>query len=111
MSYYRDDEGRRLPIRIDTTSNGEFAPQPLTNTARHANDLAHEQATDAAKALGVSRRRFLVSACGAASSLLAINRAFADQATGGRYAVNPVAAFEPEAALTVAFTAVGLLHQ
>ena len=25
-----DPEGSRLPIKLDTTSNGEFAPVPLT---------------------------------------------------------------------------------
>src|SRR5262249_52289502 len=70
-----DPEGKRLPIKIDTTSNGEFAPVPLSAKNLMGNRLAHEAATERAKRLGLSRREFLVSACGAASTLLAFNDA------------------------------------
>ena len=70
-----DPEGTRLPIKLDTTSNGEFAPVPLSPANRAANRLAHEAATRNAKRLGLGRREFLVSACGAASTLLAFNAA------------------------------------
>ena len=30
MTFYRDEPGARLPVKIDATSNGELAPQPLT---------------------------------------------------------------------------------
>lgn len=99
MTYYRDDNGSRLPIKIDSTSNGEFAPRPLTELAQHANNIAHEQATDCAKRLGMSRRRFLVTACGAAASLLAINRAYAGANPAGTYHIDAAARLEPEAAL------------
>ncbi len=33
-----DPEGQRLPIKLDSTSNGEFAPVPLDASLRHAND-------------------------------------------------------------------------
>ncbi len=99
MTYYKDDDGSRLPVKIDSTSNGEFAPRPLTNRARHANFIANEQATDCARRLGISRRRFLTSACGAASSLLAVNHAYADTRQAGRYDIPAVARLEPDAAL------------
>ena len=70
-----DPEGKRLPIKLDTTSNGEFVPVPLTATNRAANRLAHEHASGFSKKLGMTRRNFLVSACGAASTLLAFNAA------------------------------------
>ena len=35
-----DPEGRRLPIKLDTTSNGEFVPVPLSSANREANRLA-----------------------------------------------------------------------
>src|SRR5438874_2082338 len=70
-----DAEGSRLPIKLDATSNGEFAPVPLSPRNHWANRLAHQAADANAKRLGLSRRRFLVSAAGAASTLLAFNQA------------------------------------
>ena len=67
MKHVIDPEGQRLPIKIDTTSNGEFVPVPLSPVNRAGNRLAHEAVSANAKRLGVSRRDFLVSACGAAS--------------------------------------------
>ncbi|HEX2829962.1 MAG TPA: amidohydrolase family protein [Burkholderiales bacterium] len=75
-----DPEGARLPIKLDTTSNGEFAPVPLTRADVAANRQAHADAGAHAKRLGLTRRDFLVSACGAASTLLAFNSA---RAAGG----------------------------
>ncbi|HEY3168688.1 MAG TPA: amidohydrolase, partial [Candidatus Binatia bacterium] len=71
MKHVIDPEGLRLPIKLDTTSNGEFAPVPLSPANRLGNRLAREAATENARLLGISRRDFLVSACGAASELLA----------------------------------------
>ena len=70
-----DPDGRRLPIKIDSTSNGEFVPQSLGAAAHLGNRLAFERATDHARSSGVSRRSFLVSAMGAATTLLAHNDA------------------------------------
>ena len=75
MKHMIDPAGQRLPIKLDTTSNGEFAPVPLSRTNHAGNRLAQEAASQNAKRLGLSRRDFLVSACGAASSLLAFNAA------------------------------------
>jgi hypothetical protein len=36
-----DPEGRRLPVKLGTTSNGEFLPVPLSSANREANRLAH----------------------------------------------------------------------
>ncbi len=88
-----DPGGRRLPIKLDTTTNGEFAPIPLAPRHRHARALAHAAAHSNARRLGLSRREFLVSACGAASTLLAFNTAFAAAGkSGGHYALDPEAA-------------------
>src|SRR5687767_1265691 len=96
-----DPEGTRLPIKLDTTSNGEFAPVPLSPANRLANQLAHEAATRNAKRLGVSRRDFLVSACGAASTLLAFNAANAAAGrTGGFFDVPAEAALDLKLAAT-----------
>ena len=68
-----DPQGERLPIKLDSTSNGEFAPIPLDARQKEANRRARLEAADNAKRLGMSRRAFLVSVCGAASTLLAFN--------------------------------------
>ena len=77
-----DPEGNRLPIKLDSTSNGEYLPVPLAPANVAANRLAHEAASANAKKLGLSRRKFLVSSCGAASTLLAFNQA---HGTGGGF--------------------------
>lgn len=100
MSHHRiDPDGTRLPIKLDTTTNGEFLPRPLSRAAAHANKLAHERATDAARRLGVSRRAFLASSMGAASTLVAMNEAFAEAGrNGGLFGVPSGVIFEAEAA-------------
>ncbi len=96
-----DPEGRRLPIKIDRSSNGEYAPPPLTHAQRLARRLAHEAASENARRLGLSRRAFLVSAAGAASTLAACNRAN-DGARGGSFAIPAEAALDQQrAAATV----------
>jgi len=40
MTASHDPDGRRLPIKLDATSNGEFAPVPLTAAARAARTAA-----------------------------------------------------------------------
>ena len=94
-----DPDGARLPIKLDTTSNGEFEPVPLTPANQAANHLAHQAASNNAKRLGLSRREFLISACGAASTLLAFNTAnAAADRTGGFFDLPAQAALEPELA-------------
>jgi predicted TIM-barrel fold metal-dependent hydrolase len=72
-----DPDGLRLPIKLDSTSNGEFAPVPLDASLKRANQLAHEWTGELAKKLGRSRRAFLTTLSGAASTLLAFNAAHA----------------------------------
>ena len=94
-----DPEGTRLPIKIDSTSNGEFEPVPLDKRSRFANRLARERAGDNAKRLGLDRRSFLVSATGAASTLLAFNEANALAGKrGGHYAIASEASVDADAA-------------
>ena len=94
-----DPHGQRLPIKIDTATNGEYAPRPLPEVNRAANALAKERAGAFAKILDLSRRSFLVSSCGAAATLLAFNEVHAaDGSTGGRFELSREAALEPAAA-------------
>jgi hypothetical protein len=66
-----DPEGKRLPIKVDTTSNGEYAPQSLTPAERLANTHAQRFVDAAAKRAGLGRRAFLKTCAGAAATLLA----------------------------------------
>ncbi|MEX1147535.1 MAG: hypothetical protein WEB93_04040, partial [Sphingomonadales bacterium] len=94
-----DPEGKRLPIKLDTTSNGEFEPIPLAPVHRHANDLAHRAASDNARRKGQGRRQFLLGSCGAASTLLAFNAAYAATGkTGGFYELAADTALDDELA-------------
>jgi hypothetical protein len=83
MNY--DPEGTRLPIKLDSTSNGEFAPVPISAANRAGNLLAHGSASRFSRKLAIGRRKFLKSACGAASTLLAFNAANAAAGRGGGY--------------------------
>jgi predicted TIM-barrel fold metal-dependent hydrolase len=95
-----DPDGNRLPIKLDTTSNGEFVPVPLDAVNRAANRLAQDWASSNARRRGVSRRSFMLSACGVASTLLAFNRAnAAANRTGGYFELDQTAAVDPKAAL------------
>ena len=94
-----DPDGRRLPIKLDSTSNGEFVPIPLDSTLLGARALASERAGELARRLGLGRRDFLTSACGAASTLLAFNAAHAAAGrTGGYFALSAEASTEPQLA-------------
>ena len=64
-----DPEGTRLPIKVDTATNGEFVPRPLTRLQQAANVLAHEQVGTAARKTALDRRSFLKSLTGSAATL------------------------------------------
>ncbi|MGH8502459.1 MAG: amidohydrolase family protein [Gammaproteobacteria bacterium] len=99
MPTTHDPDGRRLPIKLDTTTNGEFAPVPLEPVHRRARQLGSAAAGENAKRRRVSRRSFLVSACGAASTLLAMNAAYAAAGrAGGFFQMASEAAVDPEVA-------------
>lgn len=106
MSNFEDTDGLRLPIKLDTTSNGEYLPLALRDEHIAANRLAHTNASDNAKRTAVGRRQFLVSASGAAATLLAFNSAYAESGkTGGFYDIEKTAAFDvAEAEATFAKT-------
>jgi hypothetical protein len=94
-----DPEGLRLPIKIDTTSNGEFLPVPLSRANRLGNRLALTRATEHARRTDQSRRRFLLGSAGAATTLLAMNQANAAAGkTAGFFDVPPTAALDTDLA-------------
>ena len=100
MRYQNDPDGRRLPVKLDSTSNGEFTPLPLSSLCKQANRMARDAATENARRTGLKRRDFLVSACGAATTLLAVNAAGAAEGkTGGSYDLPADAALDPALAM------------
>ena len=100
MPQRSDPDGTRLPIKLDSTSNGEFEPIPLDAVHHDANELALRRADDNARRRGLSRRSFMVSACGAASTLLAFNEVNAAAGrTGSFFQLDQLAAVDPDAAV------------
>jgi uncharacterized protein len=88
-----------LPIKVDATSNGEFRPVPLPKHVARANSEAELRIGEHAKRVGLGRRAFLQSLCGAATTLLTLNEAFAALGnTGGLFRVLKESAFETAAA-------------
>ncbi len=99
MKYRHDPEGLRLPVKLDTTSNGEFVPVPLAPVHRMARHLAFDAASANARCLGLDRRSFLVSACGVATTLIGMNEAYAREGKrGGFFELPREAALDQRAA-------------
>lgn len=99
MRRVHDPQGTRLPIKLEATTDGEFAPVPLEPMHHAAHHLAQEAATLNARRLGLTRRAFMVSACGAASALAAMNAAYARGGrTGGHYELQTEAGLDMHAA-------------
>jgi uncharacterized protein len=89
----------KLPIKVDATSNGEFRPVPLIEHVARTNCEAERRIVEHAKRLGLGRRAFLQSLCGAATTLLTLNDAFAALGNiGGLFRIPKEGAFETSAA-------------
>lgn len=92
------DEPVRLPIKIDSTTNGEYWPRPLAPRLAGAIERATANALANARRLGLSRREYLQSTCAAATALLAIDALGCD---GGKYNVPQEAPLDRAAANSV----------
>jgi predicted TIM-barrel fold metal-dependent hydrolase len=100
----RQDEDPGLPIKFGPCSNGEYEPEPLSDVLEEAVRRAREDSERNARRLGMTRREFLLSLCGAATTLFALDactREASRRAPGGRYTITPEATVEPEAAREV----------
>jgi hypothetical protein len=80
MRLHDDDPG--LPIPFGPVSNGEYDPPPLSALDREAQRRALAACDANARRLGVSRRTFLLSMCGAATTLFAIQACSDDKSNG-----------------------------
>ncbi len=98
----RDDEPR-LPIKLGSCSNGEFAPPPLSPSVSRAVALARRTCDDAARRLGMSRRDFLRTSMASAATLLALGACSGDDEGGsaGTFDVPADATTDPEVATSV----------
>ena len=95
----KPSDNPRLPIKLDPTSNGEYAPIPLGEVERAANRAALLATDNAAGRTGLQRRAYLMSACGAAATLGAFNHTFAAAGRrGGSYAIERDAAYDAQIA-------------
>ena len=105
----QDDPG--LPVEFGPVSNGEYDPEPsLPPVLRETIGRARAWSIANADRLGMSRREFLLSACGAATAFLALNACTAEEhradrrrrarraTPGGTYEIPPSASVEPESA-------------
>jgi predicted TIM-barrel fold metal-dependent hydrolase len=85
----------RLPVKLDSTSNGEYWPRTGDLALHAVRRTAMERATANARNLHLSRREYLASTCGVATVLLALNEL---GCSGGRYQVKPEAPLDAAAA-------------
>ena len=98
------DEDPGLPVKLGPVSNGEYDPQPLPLVLRETIRRARDAAERNARRSGMSRREFLLSACGAATTLLVLNACTREEAArrgrvpGGGYQVSPEATIDPDVA-------------
>src|SRR4051794_21104087 len=111
-----DDQYPGLPIKMNPCSNGEFIPLPPTDIVREAARRARAEAERNARRLGLSRRHFLLSSMGAATTLAALSACSREAARsnsdgppgsrlgsppGGSYVIPPAAATDSDAARRV----------
>jgi predicted TIM-barrel fold metal-dependent hydrolase len=89
------DPQERLPIKLDSTSNGEYWPRTRDFALQAVRRAAMRTATDKARRLGMSRREYLASSCGVATVLLALNQL---GCSGGRYQMSKEAPLDAAAA-------------
>ena len=102
------DEDPGLPITLGPCSNGEYDPVPASPVVRETIRRAREDCERNARRVGMSRRQFLLSVCGAATTLLALSacsdeqmRATQGRKPGGTFTIPPTASTDPDAARAV----------
>jgi predicted TIM-barrel fold metal-dependent hydrolase len=100
------DEDPGLPIKLGPCSNGEYDPEdPVPPVLREAIRRAREACEHNARRTGMTRREFLLSACGAATVLGVLSACSGeaarqlDREPGGSFSVSPEATMDPEAAM------------
>ena len=105
------DEDPGLPIKFGPCSNGEYEPEPLSPVITETIRRAREECERNARRLGMGRREFLLSAMGAATTLLALDACTREElrhrtrrrggrtpTPGGTYVIPPESTTESPAA-------------
>jgi predicted TIM-barrel fold metal-dependent hydrolase len=100
------DEDPGLPIKFGPCSNAEYDPEPLPLVVRETIRRARDACDRNARRTGMTRREFLLSACGAATTLLVLDactreaqRSAAPGTTpGGGYDIPTEATHDPDVA-------------
>jgi hypothetical protein len=95
------EEDPGLPIKFGPCSNAEYDPAPLTPVMEETIRRAYAECERNARFTGMSRRQFMLSLCGAATTLLALNactREALKRTPGGTYSVTPEATLDEDAA-------------
>jgi predicted TIM-barrel fold metal-dependent hydrolase len=93
-----------LPIKYGPVSNGEFIPVPHSPMLRESIRRTHLVADEHARRLGISRRRFLLGASGAAATLFTLAACSKEEANsrgeapGGTFEVSPESTIDEEVA-------------
>lgn len=93
-----------LPVKFGPVSNGEFLPPPVDRGLRHVIDRTFDLAGRNARRRGLTRRDFLTSAAGAATTFFVLNACSTERnqaaggSPGGTYEVTPDATIDPDAA-------------
>ena len=99
------DHEPQLPVKLGPVSNGEFVPIPHSATVAEAIRRTHQLADVNARRLGISRRRFLTGATGAAATFFMLAACSKEEAKsrgeepGGTYDVSEEATVDTDAAL------------
>ena len=97
-----DDDDIGLPIKLGPCSNGEFSPAPVTDLVREAAKRARVLCDENARRTGMSRRDFLLSICGAATTLGVLAACAKEQGgakvVGGTFTIPPESTTETTAA-------------
>src|SRR4051812_45456819 len=101
------DEEPALPIELGPVSNGEHVPFPTTEVAREAARRLRRLTDANAPRLGMGRREFLQSSCGAAAALFVLaachdeSRRSRQAEPGGTFSVPRSATTDPDHAREV----------
>jgi uncharacterized protein len=90
-----EEHALKLPIKLDSTTNGEYWPRPIAPLLARRLAVARASAAENARRTAMTRRDYLSSTCGAALTLLALNEL---GCRGGRYAVPAEGALDKAAA-------------
>ena len=97
-----DEDEVGLPIKLGPCSNGEFVPAPPTDLVREAARRARIECDENARRTGMSRRDFLLSLCGAATTLSVLAACSKEQNSGkevgGTFTLPPQSTTETSAA-------------